>query len=227
MGVNPMKFIHLSLASALVAIFAAAPAARAQTTWTTWVFPAGANSAVGTLGSNPVTYNGDLYTVNFVDGSYGWSPAASYVGGPVTSTPGLYQLAVLLDGGRGTGGTISFGTPVTDPVMAIFSLGDDFNPPDSASLVFSDPFHILAGGSSIHYGGSSITSLGDTVYGEEGNGTIQFIGTYSSISFQTPQFEHYYGITVGTAYTPEPGTLSLLGLGLGALPILQRRFLKR
>jgi hypothetical protein len=226
-----MKHFALSLAPAILAILAAAPA-HADTAWTTWVFPAGTNSATGTLGSIAVNYSGDLYTVNVVDISYdnGWSPLSSYIGGPVTSVPGLSQLAVLLTGGLGqnggpTGGTITFSSPITNPVMDIFSLGASGVP---ASFVFTDPFTIVAGGPSGDYGGGSITSSGETVSGEEGNGAIEFLGTYSSISFTTPQYEDYYAFTVGSnATAPEPGTLSLIGLGIGALPMLRRRFLKR
>ena len=34
--------------------------------------------------------------------------------------------------------------------------------------------------------------------GVEGNGTVRFVGTYSSISW-TMTFENFYGYTVGTA----------------------------
>jgi PEP-CTERM motif len=229
-----MKLSALSLAPAILAVFTAVAPAHADTTWTSWVFPAGTNSATGTLGSIGVNYSGDLYTVNIVDlcCGEGWTPSSSYVGGPVTSVPTLSQLAVLLTGGTNvngapTGGTITFSSPITDPVMDIFSLGASGN---TASFVFTDPFTIVAGGPSTQYGGGSIFNNGPgTVSGEEGNGAIEFLGTYSSISFTTPQFEDYYAFTVGMNAdpAPEPGTLSLIGLGIAALPMLRRRFIKR
>jgi PEP-CTERM motif len=222
-----MKLSALSLVPAALAIFTAVAPAHA-TTWTTW---AGLNDPNGTMGSVAVSYTGDFYSVNVVDlcCGIGWTPSGSYIGGPVTSVPGVNQLAVLLIGGLNqngapTGGTITFSSPITNPVMDIFSLGAGGN---SASFVFTDPFVIVAGGPSTQYGGSSITSSGETISGAEGNGAIEFLGTYNSISFTTPDPEDYYAFTVGMNPAPEPGTLSLIGLGIGALPVLRRRFIKR
>jgi hypothetical protein len=53
-----------------------------------------------------------------------------------------------------------------------------------------------------------------------------FPGTYSSISFTTPDQEWSYGFTTGYV-TPEPETLSLLGLGLLALPLLRASLARR
>lgn len=231
-----MKNFSLSLASALVATLAiATPAAHAGTVFTTWVGQLGSPQptvATGVLNGITVTYTGNIYDVNYVDPGYGWTPSTSYIGGNVTAAPIDSQLSVRMYGGTNATETISFSSPVVNPIIDIFSLGSSSIP---ASFVFTDSFTIEAGGPSIHYGGGSITNSGDTVNGVEGNGAIEFTGSYSSISFTTPMYEFYYGFTVGEnvgagtfgSSTPEPGTLSLLGLGIGALPVLRRRFLKR
>ena len=60
------------------------------------------------------------------------------------------------------------------------------------------------------------------MFGAEGNGVIQFSGSFTSITFTTPDYENWYGFTVGEA-TPEPSSLILLGSGLLALGLLTRR----
>jgi hypothetical protein len=110
--------------------------------------------------------------------------------------------------------------------MAIWSLGQQ--PPNQtidASFVFTalEPFAIQAGGPSHEYGGNPITSppSSDSVHGLEGNGTIEFIGTYSSITFTTPTFEDWYGFTVGYSSVAVPlpasalsGTVLLAGVAV-------------
>ncbi len=128
-----------------------------------------------------------------------------------------------------------FSSTVVDPIFAIWSLGQAGGP---ASFDFSSksgqPFNLLGGGPNAEFGGSTLTSNGSVVNGVEGNGLVQFIGSYDSISFTTPNFEFYYAFTVGydatltpTPAVPEPATLSLFGLGLAVLPIVRSTLNRR
>ena len=77
-------------------------------------------------------------------------------------------------------------------------------------------------GPSKEYGGSSIYAGGtcpaDAVCGAEGNGSIQFSGTFTSLTWTNPAYENWYGFDLGIAGvaspTPEPVSLLLLATGL-------------
>ena len=99
-------------------------------------------------------------------------------------------------------------------MIAIWSLG---TPSQQAEFIFSATAILEAGGPSAEYSGSSIVVLGDKVTGKEGNGTVAFIGTYKTITFTTPEFEDWYGFTVGATDVPETSTWAMMLLGLGGL----------
>ena len=126
-----------------------------------------------------------------------------------------------MDGGAGTPtDTITFSHAVTNPVFAIWSLGQ--GGVDASFNFINAPFTIQAGGPSAEYAGQTITSSGDVVYGVEGNGTIQFNGTFTQISWTNPVYEHWYGFTVGSA-VPEPSTWAMMILGFLGIGFLAYR----
>src|SRR5205823_2684791 len=105
--------------------------------------------------------------------------------------------------------------------LALWSLGSFAS---LASFTFVQTPTFEAGGPNSQYGGGPITVSGNVVSGREGNGVVQFAGTFSSISW-TDTFENFYGFTVGAAGTgiPEPVSMSLLGVGVAGLGFLRRR----
>jgi hypothetical protein len=124
--------------------------------------------------------------------------------------------------GTSTGvNTITFTSPVVDPVFAIWSLG---SPSVPATFTFGATPTLQAGGPNSLFGGSSITVLANVVSGREGNGVVQFTGTFDSLSW-TNSFENFYAFTVGINGTPqsdpgdvpEPSTFGLLAGGLAAI----------
>src|SRR5262245_24066094 len=204
--------------------------------WTDWTaFTAGnlTGTATGLIntGSNTVNVSyagqvGSNSVVNNVGGNTSWLPASTFSGGTVSNGPAPNRDNITLTGGTGTGvNTITFSSAVVDPVMAIWSLGAGGAP---ASFVFlpTEPFAIQSGGPSVEFGGSSIIAAGNVVNGIEGNGTIQFLGTFTQISWTNPQFEFYYAFTVGAptaTSVPEPGTFVTLSTGLVATFLSIRR----
>ncbi len=203
----------------------------AQTTWVEWTRATVGEpgSAVGTLNGTAVSYSGEVLGNSIVNGGFaaGWAPASTFVGGTVGTSPASVGDLITLNGSALTN-TLTFATPIVDPVFAIWSLG---SPSAAASFTFSAPPVFEVGGPNITFGGSAIVVSGNSVSGREGNGVVQFSGTFSSITFTTTA-ENYYGFTVGqnlggtpppVPSIPEPGTWGLMLAGLATLVVTARR----
>ena len=213
---------------ALMATLVTVRPASADVSWTDWTsaVPSGGPGAIsGVMGVINVTYAGDY--LSLVTNYPSWTPAGSYTDGVlVPNAPPPADNIIQLVGGNPDVNTVSFSAPVTNPVMAIWSLGSGGNP---AVFVFQNAAPtIVAGGPSAEYHGASITPIFNGVAGAEGNGTVEFVGTFNSISWTNPESEYWYGFTVGmgggTPAVPEPSSLLLLGIFAGAVSLGARRF---
>ena len=190
---------------------------------------AGTVSGTISIGGNTinVTYSGDVNSGTQVGSgatNY-WVPGATYTGGAVGTSPTNGTVIALAEQGTFTN-TITFSSAVVNPVIDLLSLGSTQT---TVSYTFNATPTLVASGSGYWGGSSNTISLnGDTVTGKEGNGAVEFVGSFTSISFTTTGAEYWNGITVGApvpaGVAPEPSSL-LLGLGaLGAiLPFARRR----
>jgi hypothetical protein len=183
-SVNEPKALNLFSAAVVcsAAFIASTSDALATTMWTDWTEIAFGDpgSASGTLGSTTISYSGEVIGNSNINGtSTIWNPESTYVGGLVDTSPDSVGDHIALNGSTNTS-TISFSTPVLDPVIAIWSLGQ---PGATASFTYDATPILQVGGPNSIYGGSSIIIDGNTVSGNEGNGVILFDGVISSISF--------------------------------------------
>jgi hypothetical protein len=211
--------LKIGIVSAI--LFSSVTAANAGVIdWANWgsgILSPVAGSAIGITSSGvTIGYSGELQSI--VSNYPSFQPAGSFVGGNVGNGPspsgGVLQ---LFGGNSGITDTITFSQVVTNPVLAIWSLG---SPWITAQFDFTsaEPFTIQAGGINAEYGGSSIIKSGNTIIGTEGNGTIQFIGTFSQITWTNPVFEDWYGVTVGVqAAVPETSTWAMLLIGFAGV----------
>jgi hypothetical protein len=184
------KCPRFSSVSALVLAACAAsatiPAHADAIAWTDWsaVRAGSPGSATGSIGGLTITYSGQ--NSGLLTGYPSWTPSSTFTGGVVGNPPPAANNSVQIEGGASYTETITFSSPVADPIFAVWSLGAGGTP---ASFDFSpgEPFTVQGDGPSSEYGGTSLYISGEDVEGQEGNGIIQFDGSFSSITFTTPQ----------------------------------------
>jgi hypothetical protein len=233
------KKVFIALFAAILVLGMTAGVRADTVYWTNW-----SRISYGTSGSayGSITFPSSTVDVNYTGEIASRSDRGDYQNFPTTYTDGLvvnnappnepngtsYTSITLVGGNNSIVNTISFSAPVVNPVMAIQSLGQPGNP---AEYDFSSPFTILSSGKG-HWNTATnalVSSLdGYKLYGWEGNGTIQFSGVFSSISWTTPDGEDYHMFTVGAPSTsvPEPSVLLLLAPALGGLGVLRKRVKK-
>jgi len=227
------------------ASFAASAATYHYVNWTEANVAQG--TAMGTItlpDSSTVTVNfaatnangspGSLYGAQVSGGGFNfWNPRAPYISAQVENAPPDSDI-LQLSGGLNQIYTVTLSAAIKDPIMAILSLGQ---PGLTTTYDFDSPFTIVSQGVGYWGGGAAALKAlpGDVLQGNEGHGTIQFLGTYSTFSWTVPTPESWHGFTFGIRTTqaiepdpdpntvPLPGTLALLGVGLLGAGAARRR----
>lgn len=204
--------------------FACTGATASVIDWTDWQSATvGVNgSASGTVGGVGVSFAGDIAFAQTGAGTNYWTEGspAPYTGNSVVdNAPTAAELIAM--SANGTTQTLTFSQAVTNPIMAIVSMGRSNLP---VTYDFDTSFTVLSEGRGYWGDGSYSTGAGDTLTGYELHGAIQFIGTFTSISWDTTTAEYWHGFTVGVAQSavPEPGTLALFMLGFIGLVSCRR-----
>lgn len=208
-----MKGTFATAALALTCVVAQA----APIDWNAWSSATGGTIAPDSVGVTfAIAGTGSLDQL--VPGYPSYTPTATFADGTlVNNAPVPADGIIRLEGGNTNVNTVTFSKPVVNPVMAIWSLGAGGTPAQFDFINATPVF--VSGGPSAEYGGSAITISGNDVLGSEGNGTVQFIGTFTSLSWTNPQSEYWYGFDVGIAgvssvSAPEPSTLALFSIAL-------------
>ena len=187
--------------------------------WTNWTDAAN-GSFVQNANTINVTYSGQTGGVYNSSAPF-TAVLSSFTSPTVTNTP---VNSLQMTGGLTGINTFTFSQAVINPLIAVWSVGQP-SLPVSFNFLNNPTFTILSQGAG-NWGGGSLTQSGSSITGYEGNGVIQFQGSFTSISFTTPNFEDYYGATVGApsiAAVPEPETYAMLVAGLGLLGAMARR----
>lgn len=133
-----------------------------------------------------------LYFAQVGDGGTDYWSGAAY---DVTGEPPGTDILAFKGGTDKQTDKISFSRPVVNPVMAVMSLGRSGIP---TRYVFGQVPTLVSSGVGF-FGGcdTCLTIKRKTLTGTEGHGVVQFIGTYSSITWKQPDFEFWHGLTTG------------------------------
>jgi hypothetical protein len=216
--------------AALAMLCSASQATAGPITWVDWtaatVGNAGSASGSFNLGAGSITvsYSGDVSgATQTAGGNNYWLPDAPYLSATISNSPSPNRDIITIDSANGGAwNTLTFSTPVLNPVMALVSLGQ---PGYSVFYTFDQSYTLLSSGTGYWGGGNpSLFQQSATVLrGEEGHGAIQFSGYVSTISWQTSPDENWHGFTVGAAPVPEPASMTLVCAGLGLLAARARQ----
>ncbi len=166
--------------------------------------PGGSVTGNITIGASVigVSYSGEVYSQTQLKGASGnyYVPVSTYTNSVVPNAPTNGMITFV--GGNSTVDTITFSQPVTNPVIALVSLG---SPDVFMHLAFDAPSTILSSAAGYWGSGPLLTETNDVVYGQESDGTIQFYGAYSSISWTASPADSYYtGLTIGVPNPSAP-----------------------
>ena len=174
--------------------------------WADWIAGTVTPGRVsGLLAGTPITVT-SASILPSQDGSSGqpvyWKNTATYVSAHVPNAP---TTADIIKISAAQLYTITFATPVVDPLIAIVSLGGLV----AVTWDFGTTPIVLRSQGPGYFGAGPLSVAGNILTGHEGHGVIQATGTFTALSFMMTTFENWVGFTVGVPQTivlPPRGT---------------------
>ncbi len=129
-----------------------------------------------------------------------FGPSSTYQSSFITGAPPLASDLIVVAGGPGTGTyRISFSEAVTDPVLAIVSLGltnSSRTVNFQTGMFFNQPVEVLSNGANYFAGGQwtpfFVAAGGTDLYGVESSGVVRFKGTFNEITWTSPLREEEF-----------------------------------
>jgi hypothetical protein len=189
----------------------------------------------GTLG---ITYTGDVAPwtqINNIGNDYFSAYPSVFTNSTVSNLPTNVDLITLAQAHTFVD-TITFSTPVTNPILDIVSLGQPGGP---VSYYFNATPVILSQGVTFFGGCANCLFIGNNqLTGVEGDGVVEFVGTFSQLSWSTSGGEAWNGVTVAVAGeaaqqtnegtgTPEPSTWTSLIIATILIGVARRPWCNR
>jgi hypothetical protein len=194
-----LRPIARALAATALAL-GAVSAHALDTAWADWTTKVDATTVTGKLtlpsGIVKVRFTGPtMYFAQVDAGGTDYWRSGTPDAYAVTGEPTGSDLLAFVGGTDTQVYKISFSKPVVNPVVAIMSLGRNAVP---TRYVFTQTPTLLSSGAG-YYGGCAdcLKVKKKTVTGTEGHGVVQFIGTFSAISWKQPDNEYWHAMTIG------------------------------
>ena len=197
----------------------------------TLAIPNSTNSVNVTLTGEAVGSGGaSVFTANAPDtwAYWGGNPSA-FISSNVPSLPST-DTRIGLAGWGSASQTLTFSQPVSNIVMIIATLGQ---PGDSATWTFTQPFVILSDGFTANGSAPfSVSGNNTQLTGQEANGVIQFVGTFTEFTWTVSEPEMYAAWNIAAtsadpppfpSAVPEPGTWAAAALLAGGAAFMRWR----